>query len=140
MEAKINPVKETKMKKVIIESKKVFPPIGPFSQAVMKGNMIFVAGTVGVDRQGALPEPSNIKTQTRRTFENIKALLEEAGSKIEDVVKLTIFLKDVADYKGMNEVRAEFFPRNPPVSSAIAITDFMLPGLLVEIEAIAITD
>ena len=128
------------MGKIPIFSKDVFPPIGPFSQAVMKGNHIYVAGTVGGDTEGNICGENDIKLQTKKTFENIKAILEEAGSKMEDIVKLVIYLKDTKDYKGMNEIRAKFFPKDPPASSAIAISDFMLPGLLVEIEAIAIKD
>jgi 2-iminobutanoate/2-iminopropanoate deaminase len=106
------------MGKVVIEPEELARPIGPFSSAIMKGNFVFVSGTVGRDR----------------------ILLEKAGATMDDVVKVTVFLKDVKDYQGMNEVRAEFFPKDPPASSAVAIKDFMLPGLLVEIEAIAMKD
>jgi|APFre7841882630_1041343.scaffolds.fasta_scaffold162694_1 2-iminobutanoate/2-iminopropanoate deaminase len=126
------------MKKMIINSKKVPSPIGPYSPAVMKGNFIFLSGTVGRDKDGKIVGKNDIKLQTRKTFQNIKLLLEQVGATMNDIVKVTVFLKDPKDYAGMNKIRAEYFPRNAPASTAVAIKDFMIPGLLVEIEAIAI--
>ena len=131
---------EIEMKKVIVESKDIASPIGPYSSAVMKGNFIFVSGTVGRDKDGNIVGKNDIRLQTRSTFENIKALLAEVEATMEDIVKVTVFLKDPDDYEGMNEIRVEYFPKDPPASTAVAIRDFMLPGLLVEIEAIAIKD
>ena len=93
-----------------------------------------------MDKDGNLVKLNDIKAQTRQTFENIKKILSEVGATMDDVVKVTVFLKNTSDYQGMNEVRREYFPSNPPASSAVTISDFMLPGLLVEIEAIAIKD
>lgn len=126
--------------KEIIGKTDLWQPIGPYSLAVKKGNMIFVSGTVGMDKDGNLVKLNDIKAQTRQTFENIKKILSEVGATMDDVVKVTVFLKNTSDYQGMNEVRREYFPSNPPASSAVTISDFMLPGLLVEIEAIAIKD
>jgi 2-iminobutanoate/2-iminopropanoate deaminase len=128
------------MGKVVIEPEELARPIGPFSSAIMKGNFVFVSGTVGRDKDGRIVGEGDVRVQTRKTLENIRILLEKAGATMDDVVKVTVFLKDVKDYQGMNEVRAEFFPKDPPASSAVAIKDFMLPGLLVEIEAIAMKD
>jgi len=128
------------MKKIIIDSKEVASPIGPYSSAVMKGNFIFISGTVGVDKDGKIVGENDIGLQTKKTFQNIKILLEQVGATTNDIVKITVFLKDKKDYEEMNKIRAEFFPADPPASSAVAIKDFMLPGLLVEIEAIAIKD
>lgn len=128
------------MKKIIINSKEIAPPIGPYSSAVMKGSFIFVSGTVGRDKDGKIVGESDITLQTKKTFQNIKSLLEQAGATIDDIVKVTVFLKDPKDYEEMNKIRAEYFPKDPPASSAVAIKDFMMPGLLVEIEAIAIKD
>ena len=128
------------MKKIIINSKEIAPPIGPYSSAVMKGNFIFVSGTVGRDKNGKIVGENDIRLQTKKTFQNIKTLLEQVGATIDDIVKVTVFLKDPKDYEAMNKIRAEYFPKDAPASSAVAIKDFMMPGLLVEIEAIAIKD
>jgi 2-iminobutanoate/2-iminopropanoate deaminase len=133
-------MKEVEMTKIVINPEGLAPPIGPYSSAVVKGNFIFVSGTVGRDKEGKIVGKNDVGLQTEKTFQNIKSLLEQAGSKMDDIVKVTIFLKDSKDYEEMNRVRAEFFPRDAPASSAVAIKDFMLPGLLVEIEAIAIKD
>jgi len=92
------------MAKTIIEPDELARPIGPFSSAVMKGSFVFVSGTVGRDREGKIVGEGDVAVQTRKTLENIKTLLEEAGATMEDVVKVTVFLKDVKDYRGMNEV------------------------------------
>ncbi|MHB8277000.1 MAG: RidA family protein [Candidatus Humimicrobiaceae bacterium] len=126
--------------KEILGEKDLWQPIGPYSNAVKKGNMIFVSGTVGMDKDGNLIGPNDIKAQTRQTFENIKRILKEAGATMGDIVKVTVYLKNTSDYPGMNEVRKEYFPVNPPASTAVTIADLMLPGLLLEIEAIAIKD
>ena len=128
------------MKKIIIDSKELAPPIGPFSSAVMKGNFIFVSETVSRDKDGKIIGKNDIKLQTRKTFENIRVLLDQVGATMNDIVKVTVFLKDQKDYEGMNEIRAEYFPDDAPASSAVAIKDFVLPDVLVEIEAIAVKD
>jgi 2-iminobutanoate/2-iminopropanoate deaminase len=133
-------MKGARMKKMIIDSKEIAPPIGPYSSAVMKGNFIFVSGTVGRDKDGKIVGTNDIRLQTRKTFQNIKALLEQVGATMDDIVKVTVFLKDSKDYEEMNKIRAEYFPKEAPASSAVAIKDFVTPGLLVEIEAIAIKD
>ncbi len=128
------------MMKEILGKKDLWQPIGPYANAVKKGNMVFVSGTVGMDKDGNLIKPNDIRAQTRQTFENIKSVLHEAGATMDDVMKVTVFLKNTSDYEGMNEVRKEFFPNTLPASTAVAIADFMLPELLVEIEAIAVID
>ena len=128
------------MKKIIIDSNELAPPIGPYSSAVMKGNFIFVSGTVGRNKDGELVGKNDVGLQTKKTFQNIKILLEKVGATMDDIVKVTVFLKDPRDYEEMNKIRAEYFPKDAPASSAVAIKDFMIPGLLVEIEAIAIKD
>lgn len=126
-------------KKEILGTKGVWQPIGPYSNAVKKGNMIFVSGTVGMDKDGNFAR-NDIRAQTRQTFENIKQMLSEADATMDDVVKVSIFLKTAEDYEGMNEVRREYFPTGETASAAVAVADFMLEGLLVEIEVIAIKD
>lgn len=126
------------MKKIIIHSNDIPSPIGPYSSAVMKGNFIFVSGTVGRDKDGKIVGENDVGLQTKKALQNIAVLLEQVGATMGDIVKVTVFLKDPKDYEEMNKIRAEFFPTDAPASSAVAIKDFMMPGLVVEIEAIAI--
>lgn len=109
-------------------------PIGPYSQAVLSGEYVFVSGNVGIDpASGALSD--GIEGQTRQTLKNIGALLAEAGCDFSDVVKSTCFITD-ADFAAFNDVYREFFPLPFPARSTV-VCDLVLDGLLVEIEVIA---
>jgi len=110
--------------------------IGPYSQAVLAGDMIFLSGQLPIDpATGSFPE-GGVSAQTRQSLANVKAILEEAGFSTGDVVKTTVFLADMGDFAAMNEVYKEFFSAPFPARSAIAVKD--LPkGALVEIECIA---
>ncbi|MEX0785223.1 MAG: RidA family protein [Dehalococcoidia bacterium] len=106
----------------------------PFSDAVRTGNLLFLSGQVGV-RDGKLVD--GIEEQTRATLDNIKAVLECAGATLEDVVKVTVFITDMALWPKMNEVYAQYFPNDPPARSALGVSGLALPGLLVEMECVA---
>lgn len=111
--------------------------IGPYSQAIDSGaGLVFVSGQLPIDpATGAFPE-GGIKEQTRQSLLNAKAILEEAGLGLNNVVKTLVFLADMADFGAMNEVYAEFFSKPFPARSAVAVKT--LPkGALVEIECIA---
>ena len=110
--------------------------IGPYSQAIEAGGMVFAAGQLPIDpATGTFPE-GGIKEQTRQSILNAKAILEEAGCSLSNVVKTTVLLSDIADFGAMNEVYASFFCEPFPARSAFAVRD--LPkGALVEIEMIA---
>ena len=110
--------------------------IGPYSQAIETGGMIFASGQLPIDpNTGAFPE-GGIKEQTRQSILNAKAILEEAGCSLSNVVKTTVLLSDIADFAAMNEVYASFFSEPFPARSAFAVRD--LPkGALIEIEMIA---
>ncbi len=110
--------------------------IGPYSQAIDLGNMVFISGQIPVNpATGEIPE--GIKAQTAQSIANIKAILAEAGLTIDDVVKTTVFLADMADFTAMNEVYAESFTAPFPARSAVAVRE--LPKqVLVEIETIAV--
>ncbi len=110
--------------------------LGPYSQAVVAGGLVFVSGTVGIDaRTGEVAE--GIEAQTELALRNIAAILEAAGSSLDDLVKTTIFYADVNDFPTLNEVYARFMPDPPPARSAPA--NVVLPrGLLVSIEAVAL--
>ena len=110
--------------------------IGPYSQAVQTGNMLFVSGQIPIDPATGEFAGSDITTQTNQSLTNIQNILTAAGYTLNDVVKTTVLLADIADFGAMNEVYATFFNENRPARAAFAVKD--LPrGALVEIEAIA---
>ncbi len=113
-------------------------PAAPYSPAVRVGNLLFLSGQIGVvPGQGGGVAPGGIDAQTRQALENVRRLLETAGSAMERVVKCTVFLADIADYQAMNAVYRTFFPTDPPARSAVAVAG--LPAnALVEIECIAL--
>ena len=110
--------------------------IGPYSQAVQAGNMLFVSGQLPVDPATGAFAGEDITAQTRQSLTNVKNILEAAGYALTDVVKTTVLLSDIADFAAMNAVYGEFFKENCPARACFAVRD--LPkGALVEIEAIA---
>ena len=119
-----------------ISTKKAPAAIGPYSQAIRVGNLVYTSGQIPIDpATGAFVE-GGIKEQTRQSLTNVKAILEEAGTSLANVVKTTVFMADMADFADMNGVYAEFFTEPYPARSAIAVKT--LPkGALVEIEVIA---
>ena len=108
----------------------------PFSSAVRVGNMLYLSGQIGLDpATEQLPE-GGVAPETRQTLENIRAVLEHAGSSLAEVVKCTVFLQDIADYSEMNKVYGEFFSQNPPARSAVAGSGLAF-NARVEVECIA---
>lgn len=119
-----------------ISTPKAPAAIGPYSQAVRTGNLVFVSGQLPIDPATGAFAGDDIKTLTRQSLTNIKSILETAGTDMAHVVKTSVFLADIADFGGMNEVYAEFFQKPYPARSAVAVKT--LPkGALVEIECIA---
>ena len=114
-------------------------PGAPYHAVVRKGNIVTTSGQIAFDVNGNLVGEGDIATQTRQTLENVKHALEAAGATLDDVVKTTVFLTDMANFKGMNEVYAEFFGENKPARSTVGV-ELALPTLLVEIEATAVLD
>lgn len=119
-----------------INTQKAPAAIGPYSQAIRVGNLLYTSGQLPIDpATGAFPE-GGIKAQTRQSLTNVKAILEEAGIDMGHVVKTTVFMADMGDFADMNSVYAEFFSAPFPARSAVAVKT--LPkGALVEIEVIA---
>ena len=119
-----------------ISTKNAPAAIGPYSQAIEAGGMVFASGQLPINpATGAFPE-GGIKEQTRQSILNAEAILKEAGCSLANVVKTTVLLADIADFAAMNEVYASFFSEPFPARSAFAVRD--LPkGALVEIELIA---
>jgi len=110
--------------------------IGPYSQAVQTGNMVFVSGQIPIDPATGEFAGNDITTQTNQSLTNIRNILAAAGYTMNDVVKTTVLLADIADFAAMNAVYAQYFVDNKPARAAFAVKD--LPrGALVEIEAIA---
>lgn len=110
--------------------------IGPYSQAIQAGNMVFVSGQIPVDPATGEFAGNDITTQTHQSLSNVKAILEEGGFSLSDVVKTTVLLADMGDFAAMNAVYAQFFSEPFPARAAFAVKQ--LPkGALVEIEAIA---
>lgn len=126
------------MKKVIA-TKNAPAAIGPYSQAIQCGNILYASGQLGLNPEtGEFPQ-GGIKAQTEQSFKNVKAILEAAGYSINDVVKTTVFLADMNDFAVMNQVYASQFSADFPARSAVAVKT--LPkNALVEIEVIAIKD
>jgi 2-iminobutanoate/2-iminopropanoate deaminase len=123
--------------KQIIVSDKAPKAIGPYSTGVKSGDLIFTAGQVGLDPQTGEVVPGGIESETRQAIKNIQYILEAAGSNLNQVVKTTVFLRDMNDFARMNAVYAEFFTNLPPARSTVQVA--MLPrNVAIEIEAIAI--
>lgn len=123
------------MKKVISTSKAP-AAIGPYSQAIQVGNLVFASGQIPIDPATGSFVAGGAKEQARQSLTNVKAILDEAGLTLDNVVKTTVFLADMNDFADVNAVYAEFFAEPYPARSAVAVKT--LPkGALVEIEVIA---
>lgn len=112
-------------------------PIGPYSQAVKASGFIYLSGQVALDPKTGDLTGSDIRQQTERTLENVKGILEGAGSNLHHVVKTTVFLKDMNDFVAMNEVYARYFAAAPPARSTVQVSRLPKDALL-EIEVIAV--
>jgi len=124
--------------KQIIQTDKAPAAVGPYSQAVVIGgkDLMFCAGQIPLDPKTQQMVEGDIKAQTRQVLNNVKGLLESSGTRLEHVLKATVFLTSMADFAAMNDVYREFFPNDPPARSAVAVKE--LPkGAKVEIEVIA---
>ena len=110
--------------------------IGPYSQAVQAGNLLFVSGQIPIDPATGAFAGSDIASQTRQSLTNVRNILEAAGYTCADVAKTTVLLADIGDFAAMNAVYAEFFTENCPARACFAVKD-RPKGALVEIEAVA---
>ncbi|MCT9098038.1 RidA family protein [Haloarchaeobius sp. HME9146] len=110
--------------------------IGPYSQGIIDGETVYVSGQGPVDPETGEIVSDDIREQTRRTLENVAAILEAGGSSLDDVVKATVFVRDMADYEAVNEVYGEYMSDPYPARSAVQIVDLPI-DIDVEIEAIA---
>lgn len=111
-------------------------PIGPYSQAIHSGGFIFVSGQLGSDPATGQLVPGGIEAQTEQVLKNLKAILESAGTSLENVVKTTVFMSDFDQFSKMNAIYATYFPHAAPARSAFQVVRLPL-NAAVEIEAIA---
>jgi len=125
------------MKKEVVQTEKAPKAIGPYSQAIKAGNLLFLSGQIPIDPATGEWVKGDIRQQTQRVLENIKGILESQGLGMEDVVKVTIFLKHMGNFNQVNEVYAPYFPSSPPARSTVEVAG--LPREMeIEIEAIAL--
>ncbi len=123
--------------KEIISTTSAPAAIGPYSQAVKAGNLLFISGQIPLDPATGEVVEGDVTVQTHRVLDNVKAILEQAGADFSNVVKTTVFLKDMNDFVPMNRVYAQYYPENCPARSAVQVG--RLPkDVSVEIETIAV--
>ncbi|MGH9173157.1 MAG: Rid family detoxifying hydrolase [Vicinamibacterales bacterium] len=121
----------------VIQTAKAAAPIGPYSQAIRAGGFIFVAGEKGIDPETNAIVPGGVAAETRQTLENVRNILEEAGSSIARAVATTVYLTDINAFAEMNAVYAEYFTSNPPGRTTVGVSS--LPaGAQVEITVTAL--
>lgn len=109
----------------------------PFSKAVKANGFLFVSGNVAVNLETGAKGEGDIKDQTRLVLKNLKKIVEDAGSSFDDVVRVNIYLTDIKDFGGMNEVYKEFFPNSPPSRTTVGVSELSSPVFIVEIDLIA---
>jgi len=124
------------MEKKIIRTDKAPAPIGPYNQAVMAGNMLFISGQIALDAATGELVQGDVKSETQKVMENLQAILTEAGLSFANIVKTSIFLKSMGDFAQVNEVYGSYFTDNPPARETVEVS--ALPkGVNVEISMIA---
>lgn len=123
------------MGKKVISTKAAPQAIGPYSQAVQAGPFLFVSGQIAIDPATGSVDAGDIRRQTRRVLENIKAIVEASGATLDAVVKTTIYLKSMSDFGAVNEIYGEYFQENRPARATVEVAG--LPkDVSVEIEAV----
>jgi 2-iminobutanoate/2-iminopropanoate deaminase len=125
------------MSKEVIRTDRAGAPIGPYNQGIRAGGFVFVAGEKGIDPRTNKIVPGGIAAETRQTLENVKAILEEAGSSLDKAVATTVYLVDITEFSEMNKVYAEYLSVDPPGRTTVGVT--ALPaGARVEITVTAL--
>jgi reactive intermediate/imine deaminase len=102
--------------------------------------MIFVSGLISLDETGSVVGPGDIRAQTRQILENLKAILAEGNASLDDVVKVTVFVRDMGDFQAIHEVRGEYFTKDLPASTMVEVSRLVDERLLIEIEAVAVIE
>jgi len=127
----------SELKKQIITAEQAPKAIGPYSQAVKAGHFIYSSGQLGLDPVSGALVTGGVEAETRQALLNLKAVLEAGGSGLDQVIKTTVFLRDMNDFSRMNAVYAEFFTATPPARSTVQVAALPRNGA-VEIEAVAL--
>ena len=126
------------MKKVVVKTEKAPQAIGPYSQAITFGNLVFTSGQIAIQPETGVVVSNSIEEQTKQVCINISEILKASGSHIDNVIKTTVFIKNMADFSKVNEIYANYFKTNP-ARSCVEVSK--LPkDVLIEIEAIAYKD
>jgi 2-iminobutanoate/2-iminopropanoate deaminase len=125
------------MKKTIVHTDKAPAAVGPYSQAVKIGELVYTAGQIALDPATGQIVEGDVQAQTEQALQNLQAVLKAAGSSLKNVVKTTVFLQDMGDFAAMNEVYGRYFDKKPPARSAVQVAALPL-GAQVEIEAVAL--
>lgn len=112
-------------------------PISHYTDGVSAGGWVFVSGMLALDREGKLVGGGDVAAQTERVLENVGAVLREAGAGFDHVVKVTVYVRRIADRAAINEVRRRFFGDHRPASTLVEVSAFVIPDALVEIDAVA---
>ena len=112
-------------------------PLSHYTDAVRGGDQLYVSGVAPLDGEGRVVGAGDPVAQARRIFENMGQILDAAGASFADVVKVTVYLKDVSHRQAINPVREEFFGDAKPASTLVEVSDLALPGMLVEVDAVA---
>ncbi len=112
------------------------PPLAPYSPGIKSENVVYVSGTLPLDKEGKLVGANDVREQTRHVLEIIKSVIEASGGTLANITFNMIFLNDLSNYTKMNEVYAEYFPKNPPARICIR-ADLIKPEFLIEISSIA---
>lgn len=125
------------MDRQVLSSDRIPPAVGPYSQAVRAGELIFCSGVIGLDPETKKLVDGALEDEVRRVMDNLRTLLEDCGSSLDNVVKTTVFLVDMGQFQAMNGVYAQYFGDQPPARSTIQVAALPL-GARVEVEATAI--
>jgi 2-iminobutanoate/2-iminopropanoate deaminase len=129
------------MPRTQISTDRIGKPSGHFSQAIAadaRGRLVFISGMTSKRADGAVAGVGDIEAQTRQTCENVKAAVEAAGGTMADICRVDVFVKSMADFDVIHEVRRQYFPDPPPASTMVQITGFTHPDYLIEMNAIAV--
>ena len=130
---------EDTLEKEIIDTGQAPTALGPYSQAIKAGDLLFISGQLGIDPNSGTLIESDIGNETRLVLENIKAILEASGSSLDKVVKTTVFVSDMNNFEKMNEIYGQYFAKSPPARATVEVGK--LPKhARVEIEAIAVCE
>ena len=112
-------------------------PVSHYTDAVRFGNLLFISGMVALDEQQKVVHEGDVVAQARYIFENIKKVLEGEGAGFKDVLKVTVYMQHIEDRTKITPVRAEYFGETRPASALFEVVNLVVPGLLVEVEAVA---